>query len=154
TGEHCLTLPHVPGWTRPLAFSPAGRLLATTGLRLWELATGREVLALPADEVTRAAFSADGRLLALSAPSRQVVVCDLRRGQEVQRIKGLEYDVTCLAFSPGGRRLLTGLTDSTVLVWDGSRWDAGKPAPLDDEGLKRAWADLGAEPGKAFAARG
>jgi hypothetical protein len=154
TGEHHLTLPPVQGWNKPLAFSPDGRLLATTGLRLWEVATGREVLALPAEEVTRAAFSPDGRLLALTAASRRVVVYDLRRGKEVRRIKGLEADVTCLAFSPNGRRLLTGLTDGTVLVWPGSTGDAEKPAPLNEEGLKRAWTDLGADPPKAFAARG
>jgi WD40 repeat protein len=154
TGESRLVLPPVQGWTMPLAFSPDGRLLATTGLRLWELATGREVLALPAEEITRAAFSPDGRLLALTAPSRQVIIYDLRRGQEVRRIKELEAEVTCLAFSPDGHRLLTGLSDSTALVWEGPWVKAEKVPPLDAEGLKRAWADLGAEPGKAFAARG
>jgi RNA polymerase sigma factor (sigma-70 family) len=154
TGEHRLTLPAVQEWSRPLAFSPDGRLLATTGLRLWELATGREVLALPAEEITSAAFSPDGRLLALSAQSQQVVVYDLRRGKELRRIKGLGANVTCLAFSPDSRRLLSGLTDSTVLVWGDMGRDAGRPARLGAAAAQRAWADLAADAPRAFAARG
>jgi WD40 repeat protein len=154
TGQQGLVLPPVQGWSWPLAFSPDGRLLATSGLRLWELATGRQVLAVPAEELTRAAFSPDGRLLALTAPSRPVIVYDLRRGKVVRRIQGLEAEATSLAFSPDGRRLLTGMSDSTVLVWEGPWLKAEKVAALDAEGLNRAWADLGADPGKAFAARG
>jgi hypothetical protein len=57
--------------------------------------------------------------------------------------------VTSLAFSRDGRRLVSGLTDSTLLVWD-----VPKPAGLAPAVTLRAWEDLGADPRKAFAARG
>ena len=87
TGKRLLTFPTLDGQTWPLAFSPDGRLLASnnsnyqrkgkkgdpagaTGntLHLWETATAAEVLTLPAAENNKAAFSPDGRLLALAAP--------------------------------------------------------------------------------------
>jgi WD40 repeat protein len=167
SGEHLLSLPAVAGQTRPLAFSPDGRLLATNTsgrrglpgggqgeqaytLRLWEVATASEVLALPAVLNARVAFSPDSRVLALSGLEQQdILLWDLRRGKEMCRIKGFGAGVTSLAFSPDGRRLVSGLTDSTLLVWD-----VPKPTGLATAVTPQAWADLGADPPKAFAARG
>ena len=50
------------------------------------------------------------------------------------------------------RRLLTGLSTSTVLVWGGLGPDGARPAALGAAGAARAWADLGADPARAFAA--
>jgi hypothetical protein len=58
-----------------------------------------------------------------------------------------------LAFSPDGRRLVSGLSDSTLLVWDVAR-QAGKPSELDAAGAAKAWTDLASDSRKAFAARG
>jgi RNA polymerase sigma factor (sigma-70 family) len=159
TGELLRTFPTLDGQTWPLTFSPDGRWLASnnsdwkrkgkegdpasaTGysLRLWETATASEVLALPADPNNRAAFSPEGRLLALAAPGPAILVWDLARGREWQRFKGFDTAVTYLAFTPDGRRLLSGLSDSTFLVWD-----VGTPEPpgkLGAEDAAKAWADL------------
>ncbi len=174
TGEPLLTFPALEGQTWPLAFSPDGRLLASNNsnwkratrkgsaadtarntVRLWEVATAAEVLVLPAADNNRAAFSRDGRLLALAAPSGEILVWDLALGRAHQRFKGFGAGVTWLAFAPDGRRLVSGLTDSTLLVWDvGPR--AAAPGPrLGGEGVAKAWADLaGADAPLAFRARG
>ena len=53
-----------------IAFSPAGRVLATAGddlkIRLWDVATGAELAALagPTDDISSLAFSPDGATLA------------------------------------------------------------------------------------------
>jgi RNA polymerase sigma factor (sigma-70 family) len=173
TGELLLTFPALAGQTWPLAFSPDGRLLASnnsdwkrkgkegdlagvTGcaLYLWETATAAEVLTLPLPSNAKAAFSPDGRLLAVSAPSQEIVVWDLARGRERRRFKGLDADVTDLAFAPDGRRLVSGLTDSTWLVWDLGPAEAAAAGKLGAEGLAKAWADLaGADAPRAFKAR-
>jgi RNA polymerase sigma factor (sigma-70 family) len=160
TGKHILTFPKIKGQTWPLDFSPDGRLMASfTGdgesqtLRVWEVATASEVLAIRTVLNSRVAFSPDGRIMAMSAPKQEILLWDLRKGQKVRRLHGFGADVTSLAFSPDGRRLVSGLSDSTLLVWDVAR-QAVKPKELDAAGVALAWTDLAGDSGKAFAARG
>ncbi len=176
TGEHLLSLPDIERRNRPQAFSPDGRFLATStvGLetegkasarggwadgsmvRLWELASVREVLALPARDTLNPeiAFSPDGRLLALTGSAKEIVLWDLRHGRERHRFTGFDAEVRCLTFSPDGQHLVSGLANSTLLVWKvASERKADRPAALDAAGAARAWADLAGEPRKAFAAR-
>jgi hypothetical protein len=173
TGELLLTFPALEGQTWPLAFSPDGRLLASnnsdykrkgkegdpagaTGraLHLWETLTAAEVLPLPLGDGTRAAFSPDGRLLALSAPSQEILVWDLARGGEWRRFKGFYGEVTYLTFTPDRRRLVSGLTDSTLLIWDVGPHEAAPAGKLGADALAKAWADLaGADAPRAFRAR-
>jgi hypothetical protein len=119
--------------------------------------TARELLALPTSGSgnVKAIFSPDGRLLAAAAFTGDILLWDLRRGKEMHRFKGFDAQVTSLAFSPDGHRLVSGLSDSTLLIWDvAAVRSADKPAGLDAEGAARAWADLAADPRKAFAAHG
>jgi RNA polymerase sigma factor (sigma-70 family) len=176
TGEPLLTLPAPPeGQTMPLAFSPDGRLLATITygpvppvpadddrvagqathtLRVWEVATATELLAIPTVYNARFAFSPDSRVLALSAPVREILLWDLRRGKDVRRLRGFDVEVKSLAFSPDGNRLVSGLSDSTLLVWDVSTvGKAREPSGLGSQEADQAWADLAANSQKAFAAR-
>jgi RNA polymerase sigma factor (sigma-70 family) len=173
TGERLLDLAKVQGQTWPAAFSADSRLLATytlwyeggvgtdggparqaTTVRLWELASGQQVLALPSAQDARVAFSADHRLLALAGPDRDLLLWDLRRGREVRRFRGFQSGVSRLAFSPDGTRLVSGLEDSTLLVWDATLPKAAHAGLPDGATLDRAWADLAGEAPKAFAARG
>jgi WD40 repeat protein len=173
TGERLLDLPEIPNQTSPVAFSARGRLLATTTLqyiplekedveshkavytlRLWELASAKEVLVFPVTSNHAVAFSADGRLLALGGEDRQVVLYDLRRGRELRRLRGFDAVVTALAFSPDGRWLVSGLEDSTLLIWDVTLSKPGKLGPADAAALERAWAALAGPAKQAFAARG
>ncbi|MCI0380050.1 MAG: sigma-70 family RNA polymerase sigma factor [Gemmataceae bacterium] len=170
SGESLLNFPELEGQTWPLAFSRDGRLLAsnnynyklrkegdpnTTGanLVLWEVATAAEVLSLPLAGQYRAAFSPDGRLLAMTAPVQDIVVWDLARGEEFRRFTRFDAVVSSLAFSPDGRQLISALGDSTLLLWD-----VGLPPALKGkmgaETLPKAWADLAGSDGpRAFQAR-
>jgi hypothetical protein len=172
TGERLLDLPELRGQTSPIAFSADGRLLATytspyvsnekvaggpedPTVRVWELASRQEVLALAAGpDSAWVAFSADHRRLALVGPDRDVLLWDLRRGREVRRFRGFDCGVSSLAFSPDGSRLVSGLEDSTLLVWDATLPKAAEAGPPDAGALDRAWADLAGDGKKAFAARG
>jgi hypothetical protein len=170
TGESLLTFPTLKGQTWPLEFSPDGRFLASNNsnwehankddpnrqtLRLWETATAAEVLSLPAADFNRTAFSRDGRLLAFAAPAREIVVWDLARGIERHRFKGFDAEVIDLRFSPDGRRLISGLGDSTLLVWKVETSGIGPVSKLGPKGLAKAWDELaGSDAPCAFRARG
>ena len=166
TGQQLLTFPILEGQT-PLTFSPDNRLLATLTsnanvhtMRLWEVMTAAELLALPInlkDPImtgSRVAFSHDGRMLAMPGASQEILLWDVRRAKELRRLKGFDVEVTSLAFSPDGRRLVSGLSDSTLLVWDvAAVGKVGKQSRVVAEDPAQAWADLGADARKAFAAR-
>src|SRR5260370_13837760 len=160
TGALLLTFPVLEGQTWPLAFSPDGRLLASnnskysrirvgddpaaTGnsLRLWEVATATEVLSLPIAGQYRAAFSPNDRLLAMTAPPQDILIYDLAAGRELRRFKDFDAEVTSLAFSPDGRRLLSGLADSTLLLWDLNPPGTAKIGKITAEEASQARSDL------------
>jgi hypothetical protein len=172
TGKNLLTFPRLEGQTWPVAFCGDGRLLASSNcyrpppdkvgkpaperntLRLWETMTAAEVLSFPSTNFLRAAFSPDGRLLAMTAPVQEILVWDLARGRELRRFKGFDSEVTYLTFSPDGRRLVSSLADSTLLVWDVGPRDTTL-AKLDTDGQAKAWDDLAStDAPRAFRARG
>ncbi|MCI0461324.1 MAG: sigma-70 family RNA polymerase sigma factor [Gemmataceae bacterium] len=95
------------------------------------------------------AFSPDGRLLALrgDAPWTEALVWDVAKGTELARFGGKQGKLEAVAFSPEGRRLVTGHTDTTALVWDISRLGKAAPATKDlsPKALDQLWADLQGE---------
>ncbi len=166
TGETTLTFPALAGQTVPVAFSPDGRLLIsfTDGplksgqrgatLRVWEILTVTELRTFPTSFARKAAFSPDGRLVAMPTAGNEILVWDLSLAKEHQRFHSFGAAVGSLAFSPDGRRLASGLSDSTLLVW---AIEMPPAIPVRKLGVKRvakAWDDLAsADAPRAFRAR-
>jgi WD40 repeat protein len=117
------------------AFSPDSRLVATGSLdlkaRLWEVATGREILTLAGHErsVAAVAFAPGGRVLATAdggpvssywngCGPQTIRFWDVGSGKELARLTGHASDVTSLAFTPDGKRFVTGLNNGTALIWE------------------------------------
>ena len=115
-----------------VAFSPDGRTLAidTVGsnekIQLLEMLTREERGSLPGYLVapfwkSNVAFSPDARFLASCGPvwpSQGGSCLEPGRRKKIRHLVGHRADVTCVSFSPDGRHLATGSSDSTVLVWD------------------------------------
>src|SRR6185436_2741009 len=100
-----------------LAFSPDGALLASGhvdgAIHLWDLAKGEELAARARHEaiVSCLAFSPNGQELAsggMDSVGKVWEVETARRGEARRRIVRQPSPVTALAYSGGGRWLLTG----------------------------------------------
>jgi WD40 repeat protein len=175
TGEQVRSLGPEYGWGAGfVAFSPDGKTLAAPGgagvrflgmrsegpsVCLWEVASRkdrRRFSGLDHPVGLGAAFSPDGRILAVVDCDGQVRLWDVSRGREVRRL--LEHGAwgVSLAFSPDGKALATGGADATVLIWDVNelvprRGPAG--AELTPSQKERLWEDLaGDQAGRAYEA--
>jgi hypothetical protein len=154
-------------------FSPDGRILATGGIDrtvcLWETASQRLITQLAKHDrsVAALAFSPDGRMLASgdggpvsrfwpANAGQKIHLWEIASGRELTQLSGHDSDVTSLAFSLDGKRLLSGLSNGTVLVWDiAARALSAAPAAveLEPKELDALWSDLASDDGrKAFAA--
>jgi WD40 repeat protein len=121
---------------RGLAFSPDGKLLATSGweqekgkyvIRLWDADTGRQVQRLLDDAhyggIELLAFGPDGKTLFSAAGGRGPVLWDLQTGKPNRRFDAGENVWTrALTFSRDGKLLAS--RDEAIRVWDVA---SGKP---------------------------
>ncbi len=96
-------------------------------IRLVDLDSGRDRrIAIRREQVQSLAFSPDGRLMAVAAGWRHATIRLYRTadGREIEAMS-LPAPVTSrlgLAFSPDGRSLAAGLNDTTIPIWDVSRY--------------------------------
>jgi WD40 repeat protein len=120
TGKVLRKLRPPEGLPATFVLSPDGTALAACGpasLHLWDLAAGDEFDRF-AGRATAAAFSPDGKTLAVGdADSGAVVLCD-RRGEEKRRLTGYEKGVVFVAFSGDGKSLVSGDKGGVARVWD------------------------------------
>jgi WD40 repeat protein len=135
TGENRPLLPLTPADSRFYALSPDGKMMAFCdpthkAVGLWDMST-RSRLYPPlafADRVGAAAFSLDGRLLAIALedPQHRIALFDTKTGREQQTLALQNEDpttghtgpITQLVFAPDGLTLASGSMDGSVVLWN------------------------------------
>jgi WD40 repeat protein len=115
-------------------------------IKLWDLASKRELLTLPRPaarpdfpnllpraphrhEIGILAISPDGRLLA--SAEYNIVLWDTRSGEQLRVLAGYRGPIVGLEFSPDGRLLASCGGDGTIRLWD----------PHAGRELRRIYAD-------------
>jgi WD40 repeat protein len=144
-GKKLLTFKVNEGWIWSVAFSPNGRLLASSANRsvhLWDIHSGQciKVFHEYTDRVFSLAFSPDGQLLASGSEDHLVRVWDVRKGEILRVFSGHTDEVRSVAFapqryanSPDGHLLASGSYDCTVRLWDVNSGECVQVLPADGQ---------------------
>jgi WD40 repeat protein/serine/threonine protein kinase len=120
--SEALTLKGHRGWVRSVAFNPDGQRVASASadgtIKIWESATGKELLSMDDGVVFSVAFSPDGQRLA-SGSGSDTKIWDSATGKVLLDLG--EGTATCVTFSPDGKRLASAHDTGnagTLNIWD------------------------------------
>jgi WD40 repeat protein len=87
-------------------------------LRLWDVATGRQLPELRVGSPVDRAFSPDGRFAVTAGAN---VVYDVATGRQVSRL-ALDSCIRAAAFSRDGRSLATAVPEAAIQIWEAATW--------------------------------
>jgi WD40 repeat protein len=166
------TLEEPSGGIWSAVFSPDGRTMATGGesdrrhmtVCLWETVTGEAVFRWlgAKNQISALVFSPDGRFVAAASEpytwrkeveeAETIRVWDTAMGREVGQFRGHDSYVRALAFSPDGTKLLAGMSNTTILVWDVAALTRQAASPWTGSPVRELsalWDDLGGDARRA-----
>jgi RNA polymerase sigma factor (sigma-70 family) len=119
----------IPSGIYRITFSPEGKTLASYAgdktVRLWEVATGREVRQFREESDAGLIFSPDGKTLIAGARTKDnaglIILWDVATGKERKRWQ-IPTTVSSLALTPDGKILATGTSNekkgADIILWD------------------------------------
>jgi WD40 repeat protein len=126
TGKELYPVVGHVGGVAALAWSPDGKLLATSGttdrsINFWDASSGRMARRLPALEMYASntlVFAPDGKALFSYGPDRTLRTWDVAAGKELRALVLSPLPPQSFALSPDGKLAAVSAADQRVRVWD------------------------------------
>jgi WD40 repeat protein len=111
------------GQIQLLGYSPKGRFLAASGYRglfVWDVASGEVVKLIEEQGNQHFSFSKDGSRMVTSAHGKNstVRVFDTNTWKRIIDHKQTQADRSCIVLSDDGQKVLFGLADCRLEIWD------------------------------------
>ena len=103
-------------------FSPDGKRVVTGDAvpRIWDVATGHEIMRFGSITVADATFSPDGQTVATASPYGRIVLWQAETGRKIREFAYYGAPVVHLQFSPRGNLLASSSADGSVQLWSTS----------------------------------
>ena len=120
-GQNTITLKGHADEVRSVAFSPDGKVLASSvragTVKLWDTETGANVATLEGAGGP-VVFSPDGKMLASTGNVQEIKLWNLETQTAIMTLRGKAGAVFDLAFSPDGTTVVSGEGFGTIKFWD------------------------------------
>ncbi|RKU10390.1 hypothetical protein C6503_19965 [Candidatus Poribacteria bacterium] len=122
SGEPLCTITDVSWQDIILAFASDGKTFATSGEKttyLWNTYTGEQIVTLNIPAYS-GAFAPDSKTLAIGEKNnnKSISLWNLARQERIATLKGHEYMIYQLAFSPDGTILASGDAGGVIRLWE------------------------------------
>ncbi len=120
---------------------PSGWKKSNNSLKIWDLATGTELLTLigHSQEIRTIAISPDGKKILSGGRDNTVRLWDVATGKELFRLSNHTKMINSVIFTPNGQKAISASGDETIKVWN---LESGKELfTLFDDDWENGWVD-------------
>ncbi|MEI6610473.1 MAG: caspase family protein [Deltaproteobacteria bacterium] len=120
-GKKIQTFTHQKGYmgdATTVAFSPSGKYFASggQGVKLWDLATRREMRTIGNGRTTSLVFSSDEKYILAEEYLNRMVLWNIEYGQVMKEFK--KGGLSSIGISPDGKYALSGHRFGKIILWD------------------------------------
>ncbi|MCT7975118.1 WD40 repeat domain-containing protein [Laspinema olomoucense] len=123
TGHKLRTLEGHSDWVLSVAFSPNGKIIASSSadrtINLWQAETDELLHTLQGHSswVNAVAITPDGKTLVSASADRTLKLWNVTTGELIRTLEGHSGSVMSLAISPDGKIIASGSADKTIKLW-------------------------------------